>query len=66
MAPPRVQQPARRSHTVRGVNRRPARVPIVLGDLPVTTMVGDTADYARMLECMEGADVVVLATAPNS
>ncbi len=58
-----------RGHDVLGVNRRPERVPVVLGDLlgspKLETRVGDTADYAGILDCLRGADVVVLATAPT-
>lgn len=54
-----------RGHDVLGVNRRPERVTAVLGDLKVNTRAGDTADRSGILECIRGADVVVLATAPT-
>ncbi|MGC3980447.1 MAG: NAD(P)H-binding protein [Steroidobacteraceae bacterium] len=55
----------KKGHEVSGVNRRAARVPVVLGGLDIQTSVADTSDYNDILKCVTGADVVVLATAPT-
>lgn len=54
-----------RGHEVIGINRRPERVPIVVKDSRIKTLVGNTADHNSILSGIQGADVVVLVTAPS-
>ena len=54
-----------RGHQVIGMNRRAERVPVRLQGVDIPTVVADTADYDSILAGIQGADVVVLATAPT-
>jgi putative NADH-flavin reductase len=52
-------------HDVLAVNRRPERAAAVLAGVPVRTGTADTNDPETVAGAVEGADVVVLATAPT-
>jgi uncharacterized protein len=54
-----------RGHEVTGINRRPEQVSVQVKDVRIKTLVGDTANYESILSGIQGADVVVLATAPT-
>lgn len=54
-----------KNHEVIGMNRRVERVPVRIKDDRIKTVQGDTDDVESILSFIQGADVVVHATAPT-
>ena len=53
-----------RGYDIKGVNRRPERVPVRC-DFTCPTVKADAGNYKEILAAVQGADVVVMATEPT-